>query len=59
MRVAHTQTIHTRGGRKQVVRTGTLTGEVSPMGMLRVEWDEDGWGRMGWLEPGDFEEVEV
>lgn len=37
-----------------ITRRGTLTGEVSPAGMLRVEWDEDGHGRMGWLEPGSF-----
>lgn len=57
-RITHRQTVHTRGGRREVVRAGTLTGEVSPMGLLRVEWDQDDWGRMGWLEEGDYEVVE-
>ena len=40
---------HGASGLFKVVRTGTLTGEVSPHGMRRVEWDEGGFGRMGWI----------
>ena len=40
---------HGASGLFKVVRTGTLTGEVSEHGMRRVEWDDDGYGRMGWI----------
>lgn len=53
LRVTYRQEVQTREGSATVVRTGTLTGETSEEGMLRVEWDRDSLGRMGWLRPDD------
>ncbi|AXH47350.1 hypothetical protein SEA_EDEN_55 [Microbacterium phage Eden] len=56
-RITATLLVNFRGQVNEVTRKGTLTGEVSEAGMLRVEWDIDGYGRMGWIEPGTFTEV--
>ncbi|WIC89477.1 hypothetical protein SEA_BAJUNIPER_54 [Microbacterium phage BAjuniper] len=56
-RIAYRQTINSFHQSYVLNRVGTLTGEVSEAGMLRVQWDEDGYGRMGWVEPGTFTEL--
>ncbi|UGL61868.1 hypothetical protein SEA_FRANKLIN22_55 [Microbacterium phage Franklin22] len=53
------QYVHTlkRARTMTITRFGTLTGEVSEAGMLRVIWDEDGFGTNGWVAPNTFEET--
>lgn len=53
-RISLEQKINTAMGETTIIRTGTLTGEESEVGMLRVVWDEDGLGRNGWVAPRTF-----
>lgn len=53
-RISIEQIVNTAYGESTIIRTGTLTGEESEVGMLRVQWDEDGYGRMGWVRPGQI-----
>ncbi|AYN55924.1 hypothetical protein PBI_COLTRANE_53 [Microbacterium phage Coltrane] len=56
-RIAYRQTVNSFHQSYTLNRVGTLTGEVSEAGMLRVQWDEDRLGRMGWVAPNTFEEL--
>lgn len=50
--------VFTSSGPITITRTGVLTGIISEAGMLRVRWDEDGYGMWGWVEPGSYTPVE-
>ena len=52
-RITVTVTVQTAKGPTVIVRNGTLTGETSPAGMLRVKWDSDGYGQLGWITPAE------
>ena len=54
-RITTNVTVQTRKGPKVIERNGTLTGETSAAGMLRVQWDNDGYGQMGWVAPAEVE----